>query len=171
MSAALVPPFVVAALLLCVAGGLKLRSPEAAAAALHALALPGGVWAIRALAAAELALGGLCAVHPTGVSAAVLAGAYGAFSAVAALLVRKRAACGCFGEGELPATMSHSAAGAALGAVAAATALAGPRGFGWILGRPATTATVLVLGIAGALYATVIVYTELPAAWAAWSGE
>ena len=171
MSAALAPPFVVAALLLCVAGGLKLRSPGPAAGALRVLGLPGAVWPVRAIAVGEVVLGVVCAVHPTRASAAVLAGAYGTFTGVAALLVRKRAACGCFGDGDLPATPSHSIASAVLGAVAAAASVAGPRGLGWILGRPPATTAVLVDGFVGALYATVIVYTQLPTAWTAWSGE
>lgn len=171
MSAALAPPFVVAALLLCVAGGLKLRSPGPAAGALRVLGLPGAAWMVRVVAAGELALGAVCALHPSRGSAAALAGAYVAFAGIAAALVRRRAACGCFGDGDLPATASHSIATAALGAVGAAAAVTGPRGLGWILGRPAATAAVLVFGIAGALYATVIIYTQLPTAWAAWSGE
>jgi Methylamine utilisation protein MauE len=171
VSAALVPAFLVAALLLCVAGTLKLRSPGPAAGALRALGLPGAFLLVRALAVGEIVLGAVCAVDPSRVCAAALAGAYCTFAGVAAALVRRRAACGCFGEGEEPATPSHLIASAVLSAVAAAAAVAGPRGLGWILERPATTATVLVFGIAGALYATVIVYTQLPAAWAAWSGE
>lgn len=171
MSAALAPPFVVAALLLCVAGGLKLRSPRPAVGALQVLGLPGAAWVVRVLAVGELALGAVCAVHPSRASAALLAGAYGTFAAVAAVLVRRRAACGCFGDDDLPASVSQSVASAVLCAVAAAAAVAGPNGLGWILGRPAPTATVLVVGIAGALYAAVVVYTQLPTAWAAWSGE
>jgi hypothetical protein len=58
-----------------------------------------------------------------------------------------------------------------LGALAVGAALAGPHGVGWALGRPALSAAVLAAGIAGALYATMAVYTQLPAAWTAWSGE
>jgi hypothetical protein len=171
MSAALTPPFLVAALLLCVAGTLKLRSPKTAAAALRALGLPGAPWMIRTLAAGELALGALCAVHPTRVGAAVLAGAYVTFAGMAAALASGRVACGCFGEDETPVSAAHWIASALLGAVAAAAAAAGPAGLGWVLGLGAPAAAVLVIGIAGALYATVLVYARLPVAWAVWSGE
>jgi hypothetical protein len=171
VSAALAPAFVVAALLLCLAGVLKLRSPAAAAGALRALGLPSAVWIVRTLAVGEIALGVVCSVHPSRVLGAVLAATYVAFAAVAAALVRRRAACGCFGDSENPATTSHWIASAVLGAVAAAASVAGPRGLSWVLGRPVPTAAVLVVGIAGAVYATVIVYTQLPGAWAAWGGE
>jgi hypothetical protein len=168
---ALAPPFLLAALLLCLAGALKLRSPQAAAAALRTLGLPAGAWTVRALAAGELVLGATCAVHPTRPTAAVLTGVYLMFAGVAAALARRRGACGCFGEAELPASAWQSVASLVLAAVAAGATVTGPRGLGWVLGRPAPTAGVLIVGIAGAVYATVLMYTQLPAAWAAWSGE
>jgi hypothetical protein len=174
VSAALTPPFAVAALLLCVAGALKLRSPGPAAAALRTLGWPGTPGIVRALAAGELALGAVCAVHPTRVGAAVLAGAYVTLAGVAAALARRRVACGCFGglaEDEPPASAVHWIASALLGAVAAVAAAAGSHGIGWVLAREAPEAAVLLIGIAGALYATVLVYTQLPVAWAAWGGE
>ena len=170
MSEALTPPFLVASLVLCVAGTFKLRAPQAAADALHTLGLPGGVWLVRGLAVAEIALGVACMVLPSRAGSAVLAGAYVTFAGVAAALARRRASCGCFGEDEAPVSAGHWVASLVLGAVALGTAVAGSHGLGWVLGRPATTALVLLLGIAGALYATVLVYTEVPRAWSAWSG-
>jgi len=40
-----------------------------------------------------------------------------------------------------------------------------------VLQRPPATAAALLLGAAGAAYATVLAYTELPAAWRAWSPQ
>ena len=57
MTDALTPLFAVAAIVLCVAGLAKLRSPATATRALHAVRLPAPVWAVRALALAEIALG------------------------------------------------------------------------------------------------------------------
>jgi hypothetical protein len=161
----------VAALLLCVAGTLKLRSPWAATGALRALGLPAGARIVRILAAGEVAFGAACAIHPTHATAAVLTATYATFAGVAAALSGRRAACGCFGEDEMPVSAVHWIASAVLGAVALGAAVAGGRGLGWVLDRPAPAAAVLAFGIAGALYATVLVYTQLPAAWAAWSGE
>ena len=174
MSAALTAPFLVAGLLLCVAGALKLRSPKAASAALRTLGLPGATWIVRMLAAGELALGAVCAVHPTRAGAAVLTGVYVTFAGVAAVLSGRRVACGCFGglaDDEAPVSAVHWIASALLAAVAAASAAARPHELGWVVGLGAPAAAVLLVGIAGVLYATVLLYTRVPFAWAAWSGE
>ena len=166
MSAALAPPFLVAALLVCVAGALKLRSPGRAAAALGMRRA-----AIRGLALGEVTLGAVCALHPTRPLAVALAIVYGLFSVVAVGLMRRGVPCGCFGDDDLPVSLAHLIASELLGALALGAALAGPRGFGWVLDQPAMQTAALLVGIAGALYATVAVYTELPTAWTAWSGE
>jgi hypothetical protein len=180
LTAALAPGFILAALLLCVSGAFKLRSPEVAVDALRVLGVPASAWIVRTLAAGELVLGGWCAVDPTRAAAAVLAGAYVTFAGVAAVLVRRRAAgCGCFGERETPVSAVHWLSSATLGAVALAATVAWPEGpgqrpgpgLGWVLSRPVPSAAILLAGIAAALYATVLVYTELPAAWAAWGGD
>jgi hypothetical protein len=171
VSAALAPAFVVGAGLMCLAAALKLRSPHPAAAALRTLGLPAAGWTVRVLAGGELVLGAVCLVHPTRATAGVLAGAYATFAGVAAALGSRRAACGCFGEDEAPVSAVHWIASAGLAAVVALAAAVGPRALGWVVGRPAPTAVVLVIGIAGALYATVLLYTQLPAAWTVWSGE
>ena len=171
MSQALTPPSIVAALLLCVAGALKLRSPRGAAGALRALGLPVRAWMVPALAAGELVLGAACALDRTRATSAVLAAAYATFAGVAAALAGRWAACGCFGEDETPVSAVHWVASAALGAVALAAALAGSHGLGWVAERPAPQAVALVTGIAGALYAVVLVYTAVPRAWTAWSSE
>lgn len=163
MSAALAPPFVVASLLLCVAGASKLRAPAVAAAALRT-----SPWVIRALAAGEVALGLACAVHPTPALGVTLAIVYALFAAVAAVLMRRRVACGCFGEDDFPVSAGHSIASALLGTLVLAAAVAGSGGLGWVLGQPAPQAAVLLIGIAGALYAIVLVYTVVPRGWGAW---
>lgn len=166
MSAALGPPFVVAALLLCVAGALKLRSPDVAAAALGTSRRT-----VRGLACIEVALGAACALFPAWPLAVALALVYGLFSVVAVVLMRRGVACGCFGDNGLPVSWAHVIASELLAALSLGAALNGPRGLGWVLDQPAPQAVVLIAGIAGALYATVAVYTHLPAAWTAWSGE
>jgi hypothetical protein len=183
VSTALAPPFLLAALLLCVAGALKLRSPHVAADALRVLGLPGSAWMVRILAAGEFVIGAGCAVYPTRATGAVLAGAYAAFAGVAVVLVRRRASgCGCFGETETPVSAVHWITSLIFAAVALAAIVAGSStegghgralglGLGWVLSRSAPTALVLLVGIAGSLYATVLVYTQLPAAWTAWGGK
>ena len=155
MSAALAPPFIVASLVLCVAGVMKLRFSTRLS--------------MRALGVGEVALGVVCVVHPTPALAVALAVVYGSFAAVAAVLRRRRLACGCFGENDFPVSLAHVIASELLGALAFAAAVAGTRGLGWLLGQPAPTAVALVIGIAGAAYAVVLVYTIVPRAWTAWS--
>lgn len=166
MSAALAPPFALAALLLCVAGLAKLRAPVAAASALGAPS-----WTIRALAVGEVALGAACVVDPTRALAVALAVTYALFAGVAAVLERRRMACGCFGDDDLPVSHAHVIASELLCAVGVGAAVAPPRGLGWLAGLPAWTAGVLAVGIAAGVYALVLVFTEVPRAWAAWSGE
>jgi hypothetical protein len=172
MRSALAPPFILAGLVLCAAGALKLRSPAGAASALGALGLPGraglAVWLVRGLAVGELLLGGACAAHPVRAGALALAGAYGALTVVALMLVRRRAACGCFGEQERPASLVQPATSLVLAAVALAAAVVPPPGLDWVLGRSAAVSAVLLVGIAGALYGAVLVYTVVPRAWGAW---
>jgi len=55
-------------------------------------------------------------------------------------------------------------------ALAVAAAIASPRGLPWLASQPAVTAGVLAVGIAAAVYATVLLYTVVPRAWSAWSG-
>jgi hypothetical protein len=156
VSAALAPAFLVAALVLCVSGAAKLRSSRGA---------------MRALGAGEVALGAACAVRPTPALAVALAALYTSFAVVAGVLRRRRLACGCFGENDFPVSLSHVIASELLGLLALAAALAGPRGLGWVLDQQAEVAAVLLTGIAGAGYATVLLYTAAPQAWTAWSGE
>jgi hypothetical protein len=163
---ALAPPFLVSALVLCVAGLAKLRAPDTAA---DALGLP--TWLIRALAAGELALGAVCALHPTRAGAVGLAVVYSLFAIVAVVLMRRRVACGCFGDDDLPVSRAHVIASELLAAMAAAAAFTTPHGLGWLAGGPGLEGVVLLVGVAGATYAVVLVYTAVPRAWAAWSGE
>jgi hypothetical protein len=163
---ALAPPFLVSALVLCVAGLAKLRAPDTAA---DALGLP--TWLIRALAAGELALGAVCALHPTRAGAVGLAVVYSLFAIVAVVLMRRRVACGCFGDDDLPVSRAHVIASELLAAMAAAAAFTTPHGLGWLAGGPGLGGVVLLVGVAGATYAVVLVYTAVPRAWAAWSGE
>ena len=153
MSVTLAPAFLVASLLLCVSGAMKLRSPRTP---------------MRALGVGEVALGAACTVHPTLGLAVAMAVAYASFGTAAVVLMRRRAACGCFGENDFPVTAGHAVASATLGTLVLAAAVAGPRGLGWVIGLPAPQAVVMLAGIAGAVYAVVLVYTVVPRAWEAW---
>ena len=172
----LTPPLALAALVLCVAGLSKLRSPGAAVDALRsvgpgrAMTTAASTGLVRAFALLELALGGLCLARPSSASAGAVACVYAGFSALALILARRRSPCGCFGGHREPASGAQSLLSAALAVVAVGAAIWGSHGVPWLLGRPAITAVALTVGLAGGAYALVIAYTELPLAWSAWTG-
>jgi hypothetical protein len=159
---ALTPPFALAAIVLCVAGVAKLRSPAGAAAAVSVSPI-----LIRVFALAELALGGWAIALPSRLSASLLSVLYACFAVVALMLARRHTPCGCFGEQDRPASGLQSLLSAGLAAVAAVAADRPPHGIGWLFAR----SPVLWLALAGAVYAVVLAYTTLPAAWTAWEGR
>ena len=164
MASALTVPHAVAALLLCVAGVAKLRSPAAAARAVGVAPA-----AIRVFAILELGLGGWALLSADLTSSALMAALYAAFAAVTIGLGRRGAPCGCFGSDEAPSSSIQSTVSAVLALVSIAGLAASAHGASWILERPLGTVTVLVMGTAGAVYGTVLAYSELPLLWRAWS--
>jgi hypothetical protein len=170
MSSALTAPFAVAAVVLCAAGLAKLRAPSGAVRALMVTGLPARAGLVRALAIGEVAIGGFALVRPSPWLAGAVAGLYASFCVLSLALARRRAGCGCFGEGDAPASVLQSLLSGALCLVAVAAAVAPAHGIGWVLDAGAGQAGALIVGIGGAAYATVIAYTVLPQAWAAWSG-
>ncbi len=171
MAQALSAPFLVAAVVLCAAGLAKLRSPTGAVRALAAVGLPARAGLVRAFAGGELALGTWSLLYPSPRSAGAVACVYAGFCILSLVLARRRAACGCFGDGDAPASVVQSLLSAALGLVAAGAAIAPAHGVGWILGGGIPKASVLTVGIAGSAYAIVLAYTKLPQAWSAWSPQ
>lgn len=169
MRQALTPPFVLAAAILVIAGLAKLRTPAGMIRALGVLGLPSGLATARGLAIAEVAVGSWAAVTPVRPAAATVAGLYLAFALSATALARRSASCGCFGQAESPASIAQALLSAGLAGVAVAAAVVAPHGLGWVLGRPSASGLALIVGITGAAYAAVLVYTELPRAWNAWS--
>jgi len=164
----LLAPFAVAAVVLCVAAVAKLRAPEQAAAALAAIGLPVSVHLIRLFAVGEFALGAWGAVAPSRPVAILMALLYAGFAGFTLILSRRGASCGCFGVTEVSASPLQAGISAAFALVSAWVAIDGVHGLPWILGRAPLEALVLGLGIATAVFATVVAYTELPAAWGAW---
>ena len=166
MADVLTGPLAVAALVLVMAGVAKLRAPAPAARALRELGVPAAAPAIRAFAAGEVALGVWALVNAGAVEAIGLACCYAVFAMLALLLARRRAACGCFGESDFPASRVQALLSGVLAVACAAAAIWPPHG---VLDRAAGQAVVLVIAIAGSAYAMVLAYTQLPVAWSAWS--
>ncbi len=163
---ALLAPLLVASFVLCCAGVAKLRSPAGAVNALRAAGLPASDWIIRAFAALELVLGGFCVVSPGRLGAGLMSALYAMFASLSLLLARRQSECGCFGAARIPASPLQSVLSAALALVALLAALSPPPTV-WSLA--AGSAAIVLIAAAGAAYATVIAYTQLPAAWEAWS--
>ncbi|MGB0096772.1 MAG: MauE/DoxX family redox-associated membrane protein, partial [Solirubrobacteraceae bacterium] len=124
---------------------------------------------VRAFAASEVALSGWCLVNPGRVNAALLAGMYAGFAALSAVLARRHASCGCFGERDAPASVAQSIVSVLVALVVLAATIRTPHAVAWIVNRPAPSAAILLLGIAASVYGTVLAYVELPAAWYSWS--
>ena len=168
---ALLAPVLVASSVLCVAGVAKLRAPAGAVRALAAAGFIARPWMIRGLAVVEIALGTWAALEPTRAGAAALAVLYVAFSGLSLVLARQRAACGCFGEGEAPASPLQALLSAGLATIAILAAASPPHGIAWLLGQQAWFAVIMLIAAGGAVYATVAAYTDLPLAWGAWSAR
>jgi hypothetical protein len=156
---------------LCVAGAAKLRSPAPAVRALRVAGVNVRPVAVRAFAAAELALGLWAVTDPGPIQAGALAATYVVFAGLALLLAKRSASCGCFGESEAPASVAQAILSSAFAATSLAALLSTPHGASWVLGRPASTAAVLAIGLAGSAKAIVLAYTELPSAWTSWSAR
>ncbi len=166
MTEALTAPVAAAALVMCVAGLAKLRSPAVATDALAAVGAPVGDWAVRVFALGELALGGWCLVAPAVPGLAAMACLYLGFAALALVLARSRTACGCFGDGGAPASIVQSVVSLALALVSLAAVLWPPSS---LLTQSVASGLVVAVGSAGASYAIVLAYTQLPRAWSSWS--
>ncbi len=171
MGAALTPPLVVAALVVILAGGAKLRAPAGAAAALAVLRLPGGRTAVRALAVGEIGLGAAVLASGSPVLRLLLGALYLAFALVVLTLLRREAECGCFGEAGTTASAIHVILNLALALVCVIGGTVRAAGTSALFALPAREMPVALLGVAAATAAAVLAYTELPDAWRAWSGD
>ncbi len=160
MADALTVPHAVAAIVLCVAGIAKLRSPGTAATA---LGVPPGL--VRAFSVYELALGAGALAWT--VLSPLLALTYLGLAGLTAVLARRAQSCGCFGEGDAPASVVQSVLSVAL----ALASVAAAHDIGWLFARPPGSAAVLAMGIVAAVYGTVVAYSEIPLAWRAWGAS
>jgi hypothetical protein len=163
LASALTVPYAIAALVLCVAGVAKLRSPEPAA---RAVGVPPAL--VRGFAAGEVCLGLWALVGPGFPAGLIVAIVYAAFAATTLILARRGAACGCFGAEGNDASPLQSALSAVLAVVAAVSAATGVHSAAWLLHHSPATTAVLVLGAGAAVYAVVLAYSALPLLWRSW---
>jgi hypothetical protein len=94
-------PVFAVALVMGVAGVLKLARPRTAARAMRAAGLPASPLAVRALAVTEIVVAAAALAFGTALTAAAMAVYYAGFAVFATVLIRRAgstAPCGCFGE-------------------------------------------------------------------------
>jgi len=156
---------------LVVSGGMKVRNPRPAATALHAARFPSSPWLVRALAAAEIALGLVVLVRPGTLACLLLAGTFAALAAAAGVFVLNPnvRSCGCFGD-DAPATWAHVAADLAACGVALVSAATAPASLPETLRALGWTSVAFVAGVFCIAYLVHAAATLLPGALTAYRG-
>src|SRR6476469_2189076 len=146
-------PFLAAAGLLVLAGVPKVRDPLPLVRALRAAGMPAGRLLVRAVALAEIAVGGWALIAPGRLSAGLVAAAYLVFTAfVVRVLTRGGVlgSCGCFGKPDTPATRTHAAL-TGLAALTALTVALDPPAGAWTTVDATTLTTLGLAGVIGFL--------------------
>jgi hypothetical protein len=168
VSAALLPAFAAAAILLVIAGASKIASPYMAQASLSTAGLPAPLAGVRAIAVAELAIGTAALLDPSTLTALVAALAYGVFCLFTLRLLRmadEGIDCGCFGGAGSEVSRVHVALNTVAFAVCLAAAASPPPGPDWVFARSPLTAVTICVGVAAVAYASFLAFTVFPRAW------
>jgi hypothetical protein len=158
-------PFLVAALLLTVAGALKAVDPATTAGALRRAGLPVPPVAVRLVGACEVVVGVAAIVTGAALPAALVALSYLLFTAFVVVALRRHlpiGSCGCFGKVDTPPSVVHVVLN--IGAIVAATAVAlGPGGgIGALLADQELLGLPFLLLVATATYLAFFALTVLP---------
>jgi hypothetical protein len=167
-------PFLIASVLLVVAGVGKALAPDDTARALVTLAgsgprapgLRGTRRAVRVGATGEAVLGTLAVAAPRPITAALVGLSYLGFAAVVAQARRRGgplASCGCLGRPDTPPTMVHLGLNLVLAAAALAVALGAP-GHGTVvdvLAHQPWSGLPLLLGVAVGTWLAVLAMSGL----------
>lgn len=171
MSGALLPWLLAAALLLVLAGGVKLREPSAAASFLGALGLPASRLLVCAAALAEIAAGGSALVWPRPAAAAI-ALLYGLFAALVTLQLRRgiSVSCGCLGARTIPPSRVHLAANLLCAAIGGAAVAAPPPAFAHVAASTPSAAALTAFAAAASALLAAAAVTLFPATMGAWRG-
>lgn len=155
----------VAAGVLLVAGLAKLRRPKAAAVALRAIGLGGGLVAVRMLAAGEVAIGLTCLIRPRPAECAALAAIYVAlagFVLLASRLPDPPPSCGCSGtHRDPPPHPLHALIDLILAGAGMVAALGSPAGLRELAGSPAL-AVPLAVGLVASVALVLAALETLP---------
>lgn len=153
-------PFVIAAVLLTVAGVAKAARPAATAGALAALGLPHHRWIVRSGGAGEALLAVAALVTGEPVLAALVALSYAGFAMFVLAALRHGtplSSCGCLGKIDTPPHLLHVVLDLLAAGAAAAFAVGGGGGLARVLdeqpgyGVPFAVLVVVGAGAAGLL--------------------
>lgn len=160
-------PAGVAAAILIVAGGVKLKKPLPVTGSLALLKLPRSIALVRVLGACEIAVGTAALIGEPRVSYAALAGAYTVFAVFttwALIQDKPLASCGCFGDPDTPATPTHVVLTAIAAATAAAAAASGSPALRTILTAEGWRVIPLAIFLGLGIYLAFLAFTALPRA-------
>jgi hypothetical protein len=158
-------PFVVAALLLVVAGAMKAVDPATTAGALHRAGLPGAPVAVRIGGGVEVVVGVVAIATGATVPALLVAASYLLFTAfVVVALVRHIpiGSCGCFGKVDTPPSVVHVVVNACAIVAAVAVALGPGGGIADVLGDQPLLGLPFLLLVGIATYASFLALTLIP---------
>jgi len=162
---ALAGPVVVAAALVALAGGMKVRQPAATAGALRALRLPSSFALVRVLGAGEVVVAVAAAATFARPLLVLLAATYLGFAAFVVAALDAEAplqSCGCFGRADTPPSAVHLGLNLCAAGTLFAAALTGTPGLGTIVPDQPWSAVPFVPLIGVCTYLCVIVLTLLP---------
>ncbi|HVA75405.1 MAG TPA: MauE/DoxX family redox-associated membrane protein [Acidimicrobiales bacterium] len=157
---AVTAPFLASTVLLGLAGAAKAMNPDYTARALHVAGIKAGRWAVRAGAAAEIAVAVAALAVPNPITGALVGASYLAFAIFVGIALRKGwplSTCGCFGRRDSVPSRSHLALD--IGAVlsAAIWVCGRPRGLSSALsGQPWTGWALLIISALVALMAYIV---------------
>lgn len=163
-------PLFAAAILLGIAGVLKLARPDATRVALRTAGLPGRAAVARSIGLGEVGVALYVLVAGGRWAAALLTCAYLGFAAFSALVVARskgQAPCGCFGASDTPLTKLHVwvdvgiAAVGAIGVVVGLPGIASVAGDTPLAGVPFVGFTIILAWL------VLVLLTALPALQAA----
>lgn len=162
--------FAAAGGLLLLAGAVKLRRPATTTRALRSIGLPGGDLAVRALGAAEVAVGLIALLAPQ-LAALPLALLYVSFGAFVGEILRRGlplSSCGCLGETDTRPSHAHVAVTLIAALAGVAAALVPPPAVTEVLAEDPGVGAPLALSVVTATYLAYLVLAFLPDALSAY---
>ena len=168
---ALLPGLLAAALLLVLAGVVKVRQPGPAVSFLAALGLPAPRLLVGAGALLEIGAGGSALVLPRP-GAAAIALLYASFTAIVTLQLRRgvSVSCGCFGARTIPPSRVHLWLNVLCVAIASASLAVPPPSFASVAGSNPFAAALAGFAAAAVALLAAAAVTLFPATMGAWHG-